>query len=262
MMALNPRITDWRTQHVWLVGASTGIGRATAERLHRLGAKVTVSARGVAALDSFAAAHPGARTLPLDATDTDAVRAAARQLLAEVGRIDLALYCAGHYRPMRATDFDLTDALRHQQINYVGALNMLDAVLPTLLRQAAAGEPAHVGVVASVAGYRGLPNALAYGPTKAALINLAEVLYLDLHPKGIGVSLINPGFVETPLTAQNSFHMPALMRPEDAATAIVDGWEHGDFEIHFPKRFTRMLKALRPMPDGMYFGAIRRAVRV
>lgn len=262
MNALNPRITDWRGRHVWLVGASTGIGRATAARLHGLGAKVTVSARGATALDSFVAEHPGARALVLDATDAAAVGAAAQQLLAQEGAIDLALYCAGHYRPMRATDFDLTDALRHQQINYVGALHLLDAVLPTLLRQAAAGAPAHLGLVASVAGYRGLPNALAYGPTKAALINLAEVLYLDLHPRGIGVSLINPGFVETPLTAQNSFHMPALMRPEDAATAIVDGWAKGEFEIHFPKRFTRMLKALRPMPDGLYFGAIRRAVRV
>jgi NAD(P)-dependent dehydrogenase (short-subunit alcohol dehydrogenase family) len=262
MMALNPRITDWRGQHVWLVGASTGIGRATAAQLHALGAKVTVSARGRPALDSFVADHPGARALPLDATDAAAVRAAATQLLADDGRIDLALYCAGHYHAMQATSFDLADAVRHQQINYVGALNMLDAVLPTLLRQAAAGTPAHLSLVASVAGYRGLPNALAYGPTKAALINLSEVLYLDLHARGVGVSLINPGFVETPLTAQNSFKMPALMSPEDAALAIVAGWEAGEFEIHFPKRFTRMLKALRPMPDGMYFGAIRRAVRV
>jgi short-subunit dehydrogenase len=139
---------------------------------------------------------------------------------------------------------------------------MLDAVLPTLLRQGAAGTPAHLSLVASVAGYRGLPNALAYGPTKAALINLAEVLYLDLHARGVGVSLINPGFVETPLTAQNSFHMPALMSPQDAALAMVAGWEAGAFEIHFPKRFTRMLKALRQLPDSLYFGAIRRAVRV
>ncbi|MES2718914.1 MAG: SDR family NAD(P)-dependent oxidoreductase [Pseudomonadota bacterium] len=261
-MALNPRITDWRGQHVWLVGASTGIGRATAARLHALGARVTVSARGAAALDGFVAAHPGARALPLDATDAGALHRAADQLLAEDGRIDLALYCAGHYRAMQAGNFDLAEALRHQQINYVGALNLLDAVLPALLRQAAAGAPAHLSLVASVAGYRGLPNALAYGPTKAALINLAEVLYLDLQARGVGVSLINPGFVETPLTAQNSFHMPALMRPEDAALAMVAGWEQGDFEIHFPKRFTRLLKALRPLPDGLYFGAIRRAVRV
>ena len=131
-----------------------------------------------------------------------------------------------------------------------------------LLQQAAAGRPAHLSLVASVAGYRGLPNALAYGPTKAALINLAEVLYLDLHARGVGMSLVNPGFVDTPLTAQNTFHMPALITPEAAAQAIVAGWAKGTFEIHFPKRFTRLLKAMRLLPDGWYFGAVRRAVGV
>jgi len=261
MMSLNPRITDWHGRHVWLVGASTGIGRATAALLHSRGAVVTLSARGAAALDSFVAEHPGARALPLDATDAAAMHAAAQALLQQHGRIDLAMYCAGHYHAMTAASFDLADAVRHQQINYVGALNLLDAVLPALLRQAAAGDPAHLSLVASVAGYRGLPNALAYGPTKAALINLAEVLYLDLHARGAGVSLINPGFVETPLTAQNQFHMPALISPEVAAEAIVAGWEKGEFEIHFPKRFTRMLKAMRQLPDVLYFGAVRRAVR-
>ena len=259
-MALNPRITDWRGQHVWLVGASSGIGRATAARLHALGAQVTVSARGGAALDSFVAEHPGAQALAVDATDAQALGGAAQQLVRQHGRIDLAMCCAGHYRAMQATHFDLADALRHQQINYVGALNLLDAVLPTLLRQSAAGQPAHLSLVASVAGYRGLPNALAYGPTKAALINLAEVLYLDLHDRGVGVSLVNPGFVDTPLTAQNTFHMPALITPEAAALAIVAGWGQGAFEIHFPKRFTRLLKAMRPLPDSWYFSAVRRAV--
>ena len=260
-MALNSRITDWHGQHVWLVGASTGIGRATAALLHRRGAQVTLSARSAVALDAFVAEHPGAQALALDATDAAAVHAAAQSLLQQHGRIDLAMYCAGHYRAMTAMDFDLADALRHQQVNVVGALNLLDAVLPPLLRQAAAGAPAHLSLVASVAGYRGLPNALAYGPTKAALINLAEVLYLDLHARGASVSLINPGFVETPLTAQNSFHMPALISPEAAAEAIVAGWEKGEFEIHFPKRFTRLLKAMRHLPDRLYFGAVRRAVR-
>ena len=260
-MALNPRITDWRGQHVWLVGASTGIGRATAALLHRRGAQVTLSARSAAPLQAFVTEHPGAHGLALDATDAEAVRAAALALLQQHGRIDLAMYCAGHYRAMTAIDFDLADALRHQQVNVVGALNLLDAVLPPLLRQAAAGAPAHLSLVASVAGYRGLPNALAYGPTKAALINLAEVLYLDLHGRGASVSLINPGFVETPLTAQNSFHMPALITPEAAAEAIVAGWEQGEFEIHFPKRFTRLLKAMQLLPDRLYFGAVRRVVR-
>ena len=261
-MALNPRITQWQGQHVWLLGASTGIGRATASRLHTLGASVTVSARSQTGLDSFVAAHAGAQALALDATDAAAVQQATDTLLQRHGRIDLALYCAGHYNPMQASTFDLADAVRHQQINYVGALNLLGAVLPVLLRQAAAGSAAHLSLVGSVAGYRGLPNALAYGPTKAALINLAEVLYLDLAPRGVGVSLINPGFVETPLTAQNSFHMPALITPEAAALAMVQGWAAGEFEIHFPKRFTRFLKALRALPDALYFSAMRRAVRV
>ena len=132
-------------------------------------------------------------------------------------------------------------------------------MLPTFLRQAAAGHAAHLSLVASVAGYRGLPNALAYGPTKAALINLAEVLFLDLRPRGVGVSVINPGFVETPLTAGNPFEMPALITPAEAARHIVAGWEAGRFEVHFPKRFTLWLKALRLLGDGPYFAAIRRA---
>jgi len=257
--ALNPRIADWHGRCVWVIGASTGIGAATAALLHRQGAQVVVSARQVRALDEFTASHPGAVALPLDVTDRERIAQATREILARSGRIDLVLYCAGHYKAMRATAFDLDEALRHQAVNYVGALNTLDAVLPTLLRQAAAGAPAHLSLVASVAGYRGLPMALAYGPTKAALINLAEVLYLDLAPQGVGVSLVNPGFVETPLTAQNSFRMPALITAETAAEAIVDGWREGRFEIHFPKRFTRLLKAMRPFPDRLYFQAVRRA---
>jgi len=259
-MALNPRIRDWRGQRVWLVGASTGIGRATAVKLHALGARVIVSARGAAALADLAAQCPGLQTWPLDVTDAHALQAATDALVRQHGGLDLVLYCAGHYRAMQASQFDLADAVRHQQVNYVGALNLLAAVLPVLLRQAAAGQAGHLSLVASVAGYRGLPQALAYGPTKAALINLAEVLYLDLATRGVGVSLINPGFVETPLTAQNAFHMPALISPEHAADAMLQGWAQGRFEVHFPKRFTRLLKLMRWLPDSLYFQVVRRAV--
>lgn len=254
-MALNPRIASWRGQVVWLVGASTGIGRATAARLHALGATVIVSARSAGKLDAFVARHAGAQAIALDATDRDAVRDATARIVAEHGRIDFAVYCAGTYRAMRATAFDLDVALQHQQVNYVGALVLLDAVLPVLLRQG----HGHLSLVGSVAGYRGLPQALAYGPTKAALINLAETLYLDLQPRGLGVSVVNPGFVETPLTAGNAFRMPALMSPEEAADAIVRGWQRGAFEIHFPKRFTLWLKALRLLAYGPYFAAVRRS---
>lgn len=254
-MALNPRITDWTGQVVWLVGASSGIGRATAERLHARGAQVVVSARNAASLQDFERSHAGSLALPLDATDRGSMQQALREVLARHARIDLAIYCAGHYKAMRATDFDLAEALRHDDVNYRGALHLLDVVLPVLQRQ----RSGHLSLVSSVAGYRGLPQGLAYGPTKAALINLAETLFLDLRPLGIGVSLINPGFVETPLTAQNSFKMPALITPEQAADEILAGWAAGRFEIHFPKRFTRWLQALRHLSDGLYFKAVHQA---
>lgn len=255
-MALNPRITDWQGRTVWLVGASTGIGRATASLLHAQGARVIVSARQVAALQGFVAAHPGSAFEVLDVSDADAVREVVRRVLRQSpsGRLDMVVYCAGHYQPMRAQAFDLPQALRHQQVNYAGALHVLDAVLPVLTRQGAG----HVSLVGSVAGYRGLPKALAYGPTKAALNNLAECLYLDLHPAGVGVSIVNPGFVRTPLTAQNDFDMPALLTAEQAAREMVAGWRTGRFEIHFPRRFTLWLKLLKHLPHGWYFPAVSR----
>lgn len=253
-MSSNPPLDNWPGRRVWIVGASSGIGRATARALHAQGADVTVSARNATALLSFVEAHPGATALPLDVTDGQALQEAARNVLA-AGPLDLVVYCAGYYKPMRAAGYDLPEMLRHNEVNYVGLLHLLDAVLPSL-RARRAG---HISVVSSVAGYGGLPRSLAYGPTKAALINLAETLYLDLCSAGIGVSVICPGFVETPLTAQNKFEMPALLSPEQAAEEILRGWHKGSFEIHFPKRFTRWLKALQMLPYPAYFAAVRKA---
>jgi NAD(P)-dependent dehydrogenase (short-subunit alcohol dehydrogenase family) len=253
-MSLNPPIRDWQGLTVWLVGASSGIGRATASALHAQGARVIVSARNTQALNVFVAQHPGATALPLDVTNAQSIKTAADTVLAS-GQLDCVVYCAGHYREMGAGAFDLDDMLRHVQINYAGALRVLDAVLPHFL---ARKTPGHISLVGSVAGYRGLPKSLAYGPTKAALINLAETLYLDLHDTGIGVSLINPGFVDTPLTEQNQFKMPALITPEEAAQEILRGWARGEFEIHFPKRFTLWVKLLQMLPYRASFAATRR----
>lgn len=253
---LNPHTHDWRGKTVWLVGASSGIGAATAHALHALGARVVLSARQTALLEAFVQAHPGSQSLPLDVTDAPAVQAAARLLLAQ-GHLDCVVYCAGHYQAMRADKLNLADMKRHVDVNYTGALHVLDAVLPALL---ARGQ-GHISLIGSVAGFGGLPNSLAYGPTKAALINLAETLYQDLRGKGLGVSLINPGFVETPLTAGNTFAMPALLTPEQAAQAILAGWARGAFEIHFPKRFTLWLKALRLLPYRAYFYLVERATQ-
>lgn len=252
-MSLNPPLRHWQGRRVWLVGASTGIGRALAEQLHAQGATVIVSARHLETLKPFVLEHPGSLALPLDVTDRAAVRRTAGAAVAD-GPLDLVCYCAGHYRAMRATAMDLNDMLHHHQVNTVGALHVLDAITPGML----ARKQGHISLVSSVAGFRGLPQSLAYGPTKAALINLAETLYLDLQPHGLGVSVVNPGFVETPLTVQNNFHMPALISPTQAAQAMLQGWAKGEFEIHFPKRFTCWMKLLRLLPYRLYFAVVRR----
>lgn len=253
---LNPPLEHWHGKTVWIVGASSGIGAATARALLAQGASVVVSARNAAALQALAENNPLCQALPLDATDSAAVHQAANMLLTQ-GPLDVVMYCAGHYEPMRADALDVAQMQRHYEVNYLGALYLLGAVLPAL-RARGAG---HFSLMGSVAGFRGLPNSLAYGPTKAALINLAEALYLDLHGEGLGVSIINPGFVETTLTAQNDFKMPALLTPDQAAHAILQGWTKGLFEIHFPKRFTRWLKLMRLLPYRIYFTLVKKATQ-
>jgi NAD(P)-dependent dehydrogenase (short-subunit alcohol dehydrogenase family) len=255
-MSLNTPLAIWHDKSVWLVGASSGIGEATADALYAAGAQVFISARNVDALNRFVDAHPGAVAVPLDASDPSAVKTAAQTVL-QAGPVDLVMYCAGYYKPVRADAFDLSEMLKHQQVNYLGVLYMLDAMLPQLLQQKAG----HISIVSSVAGYRGLPKSLAYGPTKAALINLAETLYVDLKASGIGVSVINPGFVKTPATAKNDFPMPGLMTASEAATAILAGWRKGAFEIDFPKRFTLWMKTLRILPYAAYFAIANRLVK-
>ena len=251
---MNPRLEDWRGKTVWLVGASSGIGRATASALHAAGAKVLVSARNQQALETFVSEHPGAKAFPLDVSDRGDVARTGQAILAH-GPLDGMLYCAGYYTGQRATAFSLAEMLKHEQINYTGVLYVLDTVLPHFL----ARRTGFISLVSSVAGFRGLPKSLAYGPTKAALINLAETLYQDLRDSGIAVHVINPGFVETPLTAQNEFEMPALITPQKAAAEIMKGWAQGKFEIHFPKRFTNWMKLLRVLPYWVYFPAVKRA---
>lgn len=251
---MNPRITDWRGKRVWVIGASTGIGRATADLLHGLGAAVALSARGSGKLQAAAAGLERAIAVPLDVTDHASVMNASDRIIKEWGGIDLVLLVAGGYNDMRADAFDLDAANALVDLNLRGAFNCIDVVLPQLLSQGGGG----IGIVASVAGYGGLPKALAYGSTKAALINLSESLYLDLRPHGIAVYQINPGFVDTPLTAHNDFPMPALMSAADAALALVDGLEKGQFHIHFPRRFTNSLRLARLLPYRLYFWLVHR----
>lgn len=255
-MAFNPPIRQWSGRRVWIIGASTGIGAALARQLGAAGARVALSARSRERLDALAADLPQALVLPLDVRQAGQQSEAYARIRQAWGGADLVIFNAGTYSPMRADAFDLASMDEHFAINYHGVVGGLAAVLPDFL--ARASERPALAIVSSVAGFRGLPAALAYGPSKAALINLAETLYLDLSPRGIGVFLITPGFVDTPLTKQNEFKMPALISADQAATAIITGFAHGDFDTHFPKRFTRWLKLLRLLPYALYFRAVRK----
>lgn len=249
-MPLNPRIRGWAGKRVWLVGASSGIGAATAALLQERGARVAVSARSAQALQERFASK--ALIAPVDVTDADALHAVAHHIAAAWGGIDLTLDFAGTYREMRPWNMDLAAARGIVDLNLAAALNLLAALQPHLK------QGCGIGLVASVAGYGGLPNSLAYGASKAALINLAESLWLDYRARGVAVYLVNPGFVETPLTAGNRFPMPFLMKADAAARALVAGLERGAFEIHFPRRFSGMLKLLNLLPYPLYFWCVRK----
>ena len=258
-MSLNPKITDWRGQRVWLLGASSGIGAELAQQLAALGAHVVLSARRAEVLDSLLQSLPGDGHVAMvcDASDQAALVATAAQIHSALDGLDLAVYLAGDYVPLRAWDFTPQQVRQLCEVNYLGAVNFTHAALP-LLRRAPPGKSGGLVLVSSVAGYRGLPKALGYGPAKAALIHFAEDIYLDLHPQGMGVWVVNPGFVATRLTAQNDFHMPALITPEVAVKSLLAGLASGRFDIHFPKRFTRFMKFLRLLPYRAYFALVGR----
>ncbi len=250
-MPLNEPIKDWTGRRVWVVGASHGIGEAVARALIEKNAKVALSARNPQALDALAGLAPVGETLvlPLDVTDAAAFPPALASIVGQWGEIDLVLLVAGTHKAVRAWELKDGAARGLVEVNLMGVLNALESVVPQLSAQGHGG----IGIVSSVAGYRGLPTGLIYGATKAALINLAETLYLDLRPRGLNVYLINPGFVKTPLTDRNEFKMPALISADEAARHTLKGLERGAFEIHYPKRFTYVMKLLRILPYRLYF---------
>jgi short-subunit dehydrogenase len=251
---LNQPIDDWRGKTVWLVGASSGIGAALAQQLLAQEAKVILSARRADQLSKVANAHPNAIIKAFDASDKASWSQVNEQVLQELGKVDLIIFCAAKYQPERTWEVDSLDAQETLNINLLSIYHGLQSVLPQMIKDRHGG----IALIASVAGYFGLPNASVYGPSKAALINLAEIMYADLRPKNINVYLINPGFVSTPLTAKNNFFMPAIQTPVQAANEILLGMQRGKFEIHFPKRFTYFLKLLQCLPYRLRFMLLRR----
>jgi NAD(P)-dependent dehydrogenase (short-subunit alcohol dehydrogenase family) len=242
----------------WVTGASSGIGLAVAARLVAEGWTVAVSARRESELQHFAAAHPGRVIVAAaDVTNEAAMRTAFDRIEAQGRPIALAICNAGTWKMMGATDFDLASFRQQIEVNVIGTATTLATVLPGMIRRGSG----QVAIVASVAGYRGLPMAAAYGTSKAALIHLAETLKFDLDRAGVMINLVNPGFVRTPMTDDNPFPMPFLLEPEDAAERIVRGLRRGGFEVTFPAGLAWPLKLARVLPYFLFFAIVGAATR-
>lgn len=243
----------------WVTGASSGIGRAVALALARHGWQVAVSARGqdgLVSLKKEAAGMKGSiHPFPLDVTNPQEVTESYAAIRRRLGPVALAILNAGIYLPVEITaNLDPAPFAQSMHVNYMGVLHCLAPLLSELMARGLG----HVVIVSSVTGFGGLPRAAAYGPTKAALINLAECLKFDLDRTGVQVSVVNPGFVDTPATANNPFPMPFLMSADAAAQRILAGIKAGAFEITFPRRFTYSLKLMNMLPYRLYFYLIKR----
>ncbi len=243
----------------WVTGASSGIGREVAAQLVIGGWTVAISARREADLQSLAAEHPGKMIVaPLDITDEPAVRAAIARITGESGRpIARAVLNAGNYIRDTAPDFDVAKFKSQMDVNLLGTANCLAALMPDMM----ARRRGQIAIVASVAGLNGLPGAVTYSATKAALISMAQSLKFDLDKAGVAICVVLPGFVKTPATAGNTYDMPYLMEVADAAREIMNGMDGGNFLIAFPWQLAWPLRFLRLLPPPLYFWAMAKATK-
>ncbi len=237
-----------------MIGASSGIGAALARELESRGAKVAISARRADRLEEVGAGRM--LVVPLDVTDDKRTAAAADEVRAKLGAIDVVVLAAGYWRQMDAREWDVEIFKRHLDVNLAGMSNAIAAVLPAMLRR---GSGVIAGI-SSVAGYRGLPGAEAYGATKAAQINLLESLRAHVGRSGVHVTTICPGFVRTDLTTGNTFPMPFMIEPDAAARAICAGLERDRAVIAFPRRMSLLAKASRFVPARTWSSLFGRAV--
>ncbi|MFC7705745.1 SDR family NAD(P)-dependent oxidoreductase [Plastorhodobacter daqingensis] len=237
---------DWQGKRYWLVGASEGLGRALADRMSRAGVEIIASARNEARLADLVAELPGRSSyVPVDVSDRKSVEAAA----AEVGPVDGVVYLAGVYWPVSATDWDPVHVERMCDVNFTGCARVMGAVVPGMIERGSG----HVVITGSLSGFRGLPGAIGYGASKAAVMSLAESMRVDLRETGVAVQVVNPGFIRTRLTDKNDFSMPFMMEAEDAAREVFEHMTTDHFGKSFPRGFSWLFRAGRFLPDWAFY---------
>ncbi|WP_127142749.1 SDR family NAD(P)-dependent oxidoreductase [Pelagibacterium montanilacus] len=241
----------------WVLGGGSGIGAELVKQLSARGWTVAISGRRTEPLDALKASH-GAHPYPLDVTDAEACREVTVRIASDLGRIDLVVFSVAAWDVTKPGVYEYEKFAAMMDTNVLGAMRVLDPVIGQMRRQGA-GE---IAIVASVAGYFGLPRAAAYSSGKAALISLAQTMRTELAPENISVRIVCPGFVKTDLTAKNDFPMPFLMEAEDAGKRIADGLlDTKKFEIAFPLRFVLILKTIRLLPYPLFFALMSRLIR-
>ncbi|MDE4173398.1 SDR family NAD(P)-dependent oxidoreductase [Phaeobacter sp. PT47_59] len=228
----------------WIVGASEGLGYALAEALDEAGARLILSARNAARLDVLASRLRDATSLPLDVTDADSLS----QAMATLGPLDGLIYCAGAYDPLAARDWQPEAVETMCQVNFMGAMRVLGQIVPQFCQR----DSGHIVLIGSLAGHTGLPGAIGYGASKAALMHLGENLQADLRGTGVRVQVINPGFIRTRLTDKNKFRMPQIMEPEEAARRCLQAMRSGRFSTSFPAPFSWVFTLGRVLPRRLF----------
>ncbi len=243
---------------IWITGASTGIGKALAIKFADNGWNVAASARRESLLKELEELNQNIFSYPLDVTNKENCRKVFRNIEDKFKNIDISFFSTGTWDPKKEKDIDVEQIENVMKVNFFGTLNCIKSV-EEYYKKTGNG---HISIVSSIAGYRGLPNSTGYGPSKSALNNLAESLYFDFKRYGVRVSLISPGFIKTPMTDKNDFKMPFLKTVDYAAEKIFIGLtKTNQFEIHFPKQLTLILKFLKILPNSWYLGLISKLTK-
>ena len=244
---------------IWITGGGTGIGKAVAIKFANQGWKVAISGRRENILKEVEEINPNIKSFPLDVNDKGKCFEIMKNIKEEFGDIDICFFSTGTWDPKKEREIDVEQIEKVFKVNFFGTLNCIKSVEDHFRNR----KNGIITIVSSIAGYKGLPNSTGYGPSKAALNNLAESLYFDFGRYNVRVCLVSPGFIKTPMTDKNDFKMPFLKTPEYSADKIYDGLINSNkFEIHFPKSLTLVLKFFKIIPDRLYFYLVKKMTKL